>query len=432
MLQVDRSVSLNVKWWKLLGFNANVVDIIIKAEKNVIQRHHEVDDIRLYNQAKVLKAFQEEKITDDCFHSHEGYAYNDFGREKLEALFARVFKGEEALVRPHFVSGTHTLFTCLKALLRPGERLVSVTGLPYDTLWNTIKGNNNENGTLLDWGISFDYCHPKDFESLEKRLILNKMLQEPTKVVFIQRSKGYDPFRLTLTNSQIGLLVKKIRQINPELIIFVDNCYGEFVEKEEPLEVGADLIAGSLIKNPGGGLAPTGGYVVGKKRYVMGVSNALTAPGLGKELGSFLMHKRLFYQGLFVAPHFVGEALKGAITFSFVLKSLGYEVDPGPFQTRGDIVQSVRFKTKDELETFINAAQKFSPVNSHYTPVAGHTAGYSVPIYMAAGTFVQGATSEFSADAPLREPYTIYLQGGLSYEHILIGLAAVLENILKN
>jgi cystathionine beta-lyase family protein involved in aluminum resistance len=418
-----------VKWWKLLGFSSNVVDIIVEAEKNVSQQHHEVDAIKLYNQAKVLKAFQDERITDDCFHSHEGYGYNDFGREKLESLFAKVFQGEDALVRPHFVSGTHTLFTCLKALLRPGERLISVTGLPYDTLWNSILGED-EKGTLLEWGIAFDYCHSEDFLLPEKELVINEMLQHPTKVVFIQRSKGYDPHRSSLTNSQIGFLIQKVRRANSELIVFVDNCYGEFTEKEEPLEAGADLIAGSLIKNPGGGLAPSGGYVVGKEEYVAGVSNALAAPGLGKELGSFLMHKRLFYQGLFEAPHLTGEALKGAITISFALQSLGYDVDPGPFQPRGDIVQSVHLKNKDELETFIAAVQKFSPINSHFTPVAGQTAGYKDPIYMAAGTFVQGSSSEFSADAPLREPYTIYLQGGLNYEHILIGLAAVLEKIL--
>lgn len=281
-----------MEWWRLAGFNPRTVDIIKEAEKNVYEQHREVDDIKLFNQAKVLKAFREEKITEDCFHSPEGYGYHDFGREKLESLFARIFKGEEALVRPHFVSGTHTLFVSLKALLRPGERLLSVTGVPYDTLTGAIQ-SNSERGTLLDWGISFESCNPEDFELPGKKDTLHKLLQSPTRLVFIQRSKGYDPDRLSLTNSQIAALISKIRRINPGLIILVDNCYGEFVEKEEPLEAGADLVAGSLIKNPGGGLAPTGGYVVGKKEQIAAISNAFAAPGLGKELGAFLVNKRL-------------------------------------------------------------------------------------------------------------------------------------------
>ena len=259
---------------------------------------------------------------------------------------------------------------------------------------------------------------------------LKEMLQKPTSTVLIQRSRGYDPFRPSLTIKDIAHMIATIRFYNPEVAILVDNCYGEFVEKEEPLEAGADLIAGSLIKNPGGGLAPTGGYIAGKKKYIKKISNAMTTPGLGKELGAFVYNKRLFYQGIFMAPHLSGEALKGAITLAGVLEKVGYQVDPRPGEKRGDIVQMIRLKKREELYNFCRAVQEFSPVNSHFVPIEGETPGYHDPIFMAAGTFVQGASSEFSADAPLRQPYTLYLQGGLSYQHIILGIASILKTIL--
>ncbi|MGI6307826.1 MAG: aminotransferase class I/II-fold pyridoxal phosphate-dependent enzyme [Dethiobacteria bacterium] len=433
-----------MEWWQLVSLKPQIAEIIAEAEKKVFKQHQKIASTCLFNQAKVLKAFQELRISDECFHSSEGYAYHDLGREKLEDLFSLVFNGEDALVRPHFVSGTHTIYSCLRGLLRPGERLLSITGLPYDTLTRAIRGgkqragntsayasiNPRQNeGNLLDFGISFDSIDLEDFRKPKKEEVLRSMLQEPTRVVFIQRSRGYDPSHPSLTVQEIGELIQKVRFFNREVIVLVDNCYGEFIEKKEPLEVGADLIAGSLIKNPGGGLAPTGGYVVGRGKYIEQIANTLSAPGLGKELGAFA-HKRLYFQGFFMAPHLAAEALKGVITLAAALETLGYHVEPGFDAQRGDLVQLISLKNRDELEKICRAVQSFSPVDSFVTPVAGNTPGYTVPIYMAAGTFVQGSTSEFSADAPLREPFTVYIQGGLTYQHVILGLAAILESIL--
>ncbi|HHU76768.1 MAG TPA: hypothetical protein GXZ24_07765 [Firmicutes bacterium] len=434
-----------MEWWQLYGLEPEISKLIIETEKAVKKEHDAIDTISLFNQAKVLSAFREEKISEDCFFSNEGYGYNDLGREKLEALFTLIFKGEDALVRPHLVSGTHTLFTCLRGLLRPGERLLVVTGQPYDTLWRAIGGRQparegrqsepvaNGDGNLADLGVSFsclDIMEKEGETGNNADEKLKRLLGRPTSTVLIQRSRGYNPFRRSLTIDDIAGMIDKIRSYRPDVAIFVDNCYGEFVEKEEPLEAGADLLAGSLIKNPGGGLAPTGGYIVGKKEYVRRVSNALTAPGLAKKLGAFVSGKRLYFQGLFMAPHLTGEALKGAVTLAGVLEKAGYDVNPRPGDKRGDIVQMIRLKKKEELQNFCRAVQQFSPINSHFVPVEGETPGYRDPIFMAAGTFVQGATSEFTADAPLRRPYTLYLQGGLSYQHVILVIASILKAIL--
>jgi len=429
-----------MEWWQFFSLKPEINRLIQEAEKEVKAEHKAIEAISLFNQAKVLNAFQQEKITDDCFHSSEGYGYHDRGREKLDALFARIFQGEDALVRPHLVSGTHTLFTCLKGLLSPGERLLIVTGRPYDTLWRAIGGkkfaeDKQESssvweGNLKDWGIAFHCINMQEVEDAKGEKKLKELLQKPTSAVLIQRSRGYDPFRPSLTVKDIENMINKIRFYNSDIIILIDNCYGEFVEKEEPLEAGADLIAGSLIKNPGGGLAPTGGYVVGKKKYITRVSSAMTAPGLGKELGAFVYNKRLFYQGLFMAPHLTGEALKGAVTLAATLERAGYQVDPRPGEKRGDIVQMIRLKKREELKNLCRAVQEFSPINSHFVPIEGETPGYQDPIFMAAGTFVQGSSSELSADAPLREPYALYMQGGLSYQHFILGIGSILKAIL--
>jgi cystathionine beta-lyase family protein involved in aluminum resistance len=426
-----RSGIKKVEWWEVLNYDPQIYEIILEAEKKAAEQHHNFHAVSMYNQAKVLRAFQELKISDDCFNSSEGYGYNDFGREKLEALFAHVFKGEDAIVRPHLVSGTHTIFTCLRGLLRPGDRLLSVTGQPYDTLSRSICGNYpvTDEGSLLDWNISFGNLNLEDFEKPADMTNFEKMLQKPTKVVFIQRSRGYDPDRPSLTIEKLASLISTIRNYNNEVTIFVDNCYGEFVERREPLEVGADVIAGSLIKNPGGGLAPTGGYIVGKTKDIKQISHSITAPGLGKELGAFVYNKRLFFQGLFMAPHLTCEALKGGATTAAAFESMGYKVQPRFNEQRGDIVQVVCLKNKEELQKICQAVQSSSPINSHILPVAGYTAGYKDPIYMAAGTFVQGASSEFSADAPEREPFSVFIQGGLSYQHIIIGLAGILQSV---
>lgn len=405
--------------------------MISDAEKNTAGIQQLINENSLFNQAKVLKAFREEKISDDYFHSTEGYGYGDEGREKLEALFARVFRGEKALVRPHFVSGTHTLYTSLRGLLRPGDRLVSVTGEPYDTLSRSLRGSKREEeGTLAEWNISFQCIEENDFKQPDKESKIKAILQEPTRVIYIQRSRGYTYFRKSLTIEDLSELIKKIRSMTSQAVIMVDNCYGEFVQKKEPLEVGADIIAGSLIKNPGGGITPTGGYIVGNARLISSISCAASAPGLGKELGAFVHNKRPYFQGLFHAPHLVGEALKGAVLIAASLEMAGYEVDPPANKNRGDIVQAVRLKNREEMEAFCQAVQSCSPVNSFVTPVPGVTAGYKNPILMAAGTFVQGSSSEFSADGPLREPWVVYIQGGLSYQHVLLGLSNILKKIL--
>ncbi len=426
-----------MEWWEITGIKQKTAVHIAAAEKKVAAQHREIDAIALHNQARVLKSFQLEQISEDCFHSSEGYGYHDLGRDKLEALFARIFKGEEAIVRPHFVSGTHTLFTCLRGLLRPGEGILSLTGQPYDTLSRAIMGptERTESGmgcdsSLQEWNISFMHVETEDVPRLEEKGQLAALLQVPTKVVFIQRSRGYNPLRRSLTISDITYLTRTVRRYNRDAIILVDNCYGEFVERGEPLEGGADIIAGSLIKNPGGGLAPAGGYITGRAEYISPISEAFSAPGLGKELGAFIQSKRLYFQGLFMAPQLVAESLKGAVTMAAALEEAGYTVSPRYNDNRGDLVQSVHLKSKAELEQFCSAIQRSSPVNSHYQPVAGATAGYADHLYMAAGTFVQGSSSEFSADAPLREPYTAYIQGGLAYNHVILGLATLLDKII--
>ena len=427
-----------MEWWEITGIKQQTAMRIAAAAKKAAAKHREIDAIALHNQARVLKSFQLEQISEDCFHSSEGYGYHDLGREKLEALFARIFKGEDAIVRPHFVSGTHTLFTCLRGLLRPGEGILSLTGEPYDTLSRAILGPKERNeasigseSSLLEWNISFNHVETEDVPRLEGNGELATLLQAPTKVVFIQRSRGYNPFRRSLTISDITYLSKTVRRYNRDAIILVDNCYGEFVERDEPLVGGVDLIAGSLIKNPGGGLAPTGGYIIGSTEHISRISEAFSAPGLGKELGAFIQSKRLYFQGLFMAPQLVAESLKGAVTIAAALEEAGYTVSPRYDDKRGDLVQSVHLKSKAELELFCSAVQRSSPVNAHYQPVAGVTAGYADPLYMAAGTFVQGSSSEFSADAPLREPYTIYIQGGLAYNHVILGLASLLDTITE-
>ena len=428
----------SLRWWEIAGIKQKTAALIVAAENKVAAQHREIDAIALHNQARVLQSFQLEKISEDCFHSSEGYGYHDLGRDKLEALFARIFKGEDGIVRPHFVSGTHTLYTCLRGLLRPGERILSLTGLPYDTLSRAIMGpERNEvnymgrKSSLHEWNISFSHVDTEDLPRLEAKGELAVLLQAPTKVVFIQRSRGYNPLRKSLTIAEIARISTTVRRYNKDAIILVDNCYGEFVERAEPLEEGADLIAGSLIKNPGGGLAPTGGYITGSKALISRISEAFSTPGLGKELGAFVQSKRLYFQGIFMAPQLVSEALKGAVTLAAALEDVGYAVSPRYNDKRGDLVQSVHLKSKEELELFCGAVQRSSPVNSYYQPVPGATAGYADPLYMAAGTFVQGSSSEFSADAPLREPYTVYIQGGLAYNHVILGLASLLDSIIK-
>ena len=406
---------------------------MIDLKKSVLNEAAEnfklVEEISELNTLKVLEAMRRLKISDAHFKTSTGYAYGDIGREKLDELFAEIFKSEAALVRTQFVSGTHALATALFGILRPNDELVSLTGAPYDTLQTVIGHAHASKGSLKEFGIGY-----RELDLVEGKVdiaAIKNFLTPKTKLALIQRSRGYS-MREPLTTSDIEKICAAVKTANPDCVTFVDNCYGEFVETREPIEVGADLAAGSLIKNIGGGLAPTGGYIVGRKDLVESASYRLTAPGMGNELGASLGTPRLLYQGLFMAPHVTAQALKGAIFAAGIFSKLGYKTHPLPEDTRGDIIQAIELRSAQRLIKFCQAIQKFSPVDSFAVPEAWDMPGYSDKVIMAAGTFVQGASIELSADAPLREPYAVYLQGGLTFEHAAIGIlsaAQELENL---
>jgi cystathionine beta-lyase family protein involved in aluminum resistance len=392
-----------------------ITEIIKAAEKDLQEQYQNIDEIAYFNQAKVLKAFQNNRIRDTHFNTSSGYGYGDVGRDDLEKVYADIFKAEDAMVRAQIVSGTHAISACLFALLRPNDEFISVLGTPYDTLSYIIGNNNKERGTLIEKGISYSEVpllqgvYP-DYEAIAAAI------SNQTKLVLIQRSKGYSQ-RIALNAEHIKRLVKIIKGKNPQTIVFVDNCYGEFTDVCEPIECGADIMAGSLIKNPGGGLVVSGGYIVGRADLIKEISYHLTAPGLGKELGASLINPRLLYQGIFLAPHVVAQALKGALLLAYVGEKFGYHVNPTWQEKRGDIVQSIRLENADNVKRFCQIIQNSSPVDSDVTLEYADLPGYNDAVIMAAGTFVQGSSIEISCDAPLREPYNIYLQGGLTYEH---------------
>lgn len=390
------------------------------------------EEVALFNTKKVLAAFKKCRVSDYHFKGTTGYGYDDAGRETLDAVFAEVFKGEAGLVRPHFVSGTHALATTLMSLLGMGEYghgIVSAVGRPYDTMQSVLGLTGNRNDTLLKRGFTYTEVPVKnDSYDGEK---LAEAVTEDTRVVLIQRSRGYSS-RLPLCVEDIRKIVAIVKKANPNAICFVDNCYGEFTEKEEPLEAGADIIAGSLIKNAGGGIAPTGGYVVGRADLVERAAEYLTAPGLGSHMGSYTPGYRLFFQGLFLAPHVVAQALKGAAFTASVAKQLGYEVFPEVNAKRYDLIQAINLNNAQEMEYFCQGMQAFSPVDAFVRPVPGELPGYTDPIIMACGAFVQGSSIELSADGPIRPPYTIYMQGGLVFEHSMLGILGAADEILKH
>lgn len=376
------------------------------------------------NHYKVLAAFQDLGVSDYHFQESTGYGYGDVGREVLDSLFARVLGAEAALVRPQIVSGTHAIALCLYGLLRPGDEVVSITGQPYDTLAQIMGEGDNLDGSLKDWGIEHRVVPlvdgKPDFDGIRKAI------NQRTKMVAIQRSRGYS-LRPSLSIENIKNLVNCAKELKPDLICFVDNCYGEFVEDLEPNQVGADIIAGSLIKNPGGGIAPGGGYIAGKANLVEKVANRLTAPGLGGELGCSPGGKRLYFQGLFMAPLIVSEALQGAILAAKLFSELGFAVSPHWDEDRTDIIQAITLGSKERLIAFCQGLQKGSPIDSYITPEASLMPGYEDQVIMAGGTFVQGSSIELSADGPLREPYTAFLQGGLAYPYIKAGLLTAIN-----
>lgn len=402
--------------------------LIQDCEQELAAQFEVVNDISLFNQEKVLNAFKENRIALRHFSGTTGYGYDDIGRDALSALFATVFSAEKAIVSPLIASGTHAISLALFGILRPGDVLLSVCGMPYDTLEEVIFGKNN--GSLSDFGISFekvDFINGQfDYENIDKKLRIKP------KVVFIQRSRGYS-WRDALSMEEISKVIKFVKQKHRNAIILIDNCYGEFTEKIEPTEVGADIVVGSLIKNPGGGIAPTGGYIVGKSELIQLIGYRLTAPGVGFEIGSYVSGYRDFYQGFFIAPHVTAQAIKGSMLFGAVFEKLGYITLPKSSSPCFDIIRSIKFNTKDELIAFCQAIQAVSPVDSFATPYPWDMPGYNHQVIMAAGTFVQGASIELSADSPIKEPYIAYLQGGLTYEHIKIAVKNCVHrlNLLK-
>lgn len=380
------------------------------------------------NQWKVIDAFRKHKVSDYHFAGSTGYGYNDRGREVLDLVYADVFGAEAGLVRPHFVSGTHTIGTALFGVLRPGDLLLYITGKPYETLHKVIGKPGDGTGSLQDWGIRYGELALAADGMPDWATLRDKLVADPPKVVGIQRSRGYD-WRPSYTVEQIGSMVRFVKEYAPEAIVFVDNCYGEFTEETEPTEAGVDLMAGSLIKNPGGGLAPTGGYIVGRRELVELAAYRLTAPGIGGEVGAMLGTMRELFQGLFMAPHIVGQALKGSVFAAALFERIGFDTSPRWQDERTDLIQAIRFAGPDHLIAFVQGIQKAAAVDAHVVPEPWDMPGYEHPVIMAAGTFVQGGSLELSADAPIREPYIAYMQGGLTYAHVKWGVAMALANM---
>ena len=403
-----------------------VDEIINGAEERLKPLFQRIDETALCNQNKVLAAFKEERIAMRHFLQSNGYGYGDEGRDALARVFARTFGAEVAIVSPALLSGTHTINVALFGLLRPNDRALIITGTPYDTIRGVLWGEGN--GSFKDFQISFDVVELKegkvDFPAVKAAL-----QKREYKLVYIQRSRGYE-LRDSFTVFEIETMCSFVRACGFEGVIFCDNCYGEFAETKEPTEVGCDYMAGSLIKNPGGGLAPTGGYIAGKAEILRLVEGRLTAPSVGAEVGSYAYGYRLYYQGLFLAPHVVAQILKGGLLIGSCLESLGYETYPKADKVPADITRAVRFDTEKQLTDFIVSVQECSPVDSFVRPEAWDMPGYDAQVIMAAGTFVSGATSELSADAPIREPYVAYFQGGLTYEHCKIACRRILEKLV--
>ncbi len=390
---------------------------IEKTALNDVEKYSKIyEEAALFNTEKVMKAFRNHMVSDYYLKPTTGYAYSDVGRENLDSIYAEIFHTEAALVRSQFVSGTHALAVALLGVLRAGDEMIAATGTPYDTMQTIIGSPVKTPGSLVDLGVIYKEIPMQDDKpDLEA---ICSAITDKTRLIHIQRSCGYSSVRKTLNVAQIGEICAAVKKVKPDVICFVDNCYGEFIEKQEPTEVGADLIAGSLIKNMGGGFAPTGGYIAGRADLVELASYRLTAPGLGGEMGATLGDTaREFYQGLFIAPHVVTQAVKTAIFASAVFKNLGYSVKPLPEEVRSDIIQAIRLETREKLCNFCVAIQTNSPVDAHVEPVPAMIPGYQDEIIMAAGTFVQGASIELSADGPCREPYNVYFQGGLTFEH---------------
>ncbi|MFR1671575.1 MAG: aminotransferase class I/II-fold pyridoxal phosphate-dependent enzyme [Candidatus Gastranaerophilaceae bacterium] len=407
----------------------NSIETIKAAEKSLEKEFEIINEIRDYNQRKVLEAFVDNKVAPEHFYTVSGYGHDDLGREVLDKVFAQTFKAEKAIARIHFASGTHTLACCLFGNLRPGNKLISVAGAPYDTMQEVIGtagDDETKEDSLIAHGVVYDEIPLKndeiDYDKLEKTI------DDSVTMVLIQRSKGYST-RKSLTIDTIEKIIKIVKKQNPNCICFVDNCYGEFVEDREPIEVGADLIAGSLIKNPGGGIVEAGGYIAGKAKYVDKSANRLTAPGIGSEGGAMFNQHRLIFQGLFMAPSVVSDAVKGAVLAAKIFEDIGFDTAPKYNEKRTDIIQNIIFGKPEPLEQFCRTIQSLSPVNGYVTPIPEYIPGYEDQVIMAGGTFIEGSTIELSADGPMRAPYVAYMQGGLNYAHVKIALEKILDKI---
>ncbi len=403
--------------------------IVKEVEQQISEVLQSIDERIDENQFRVLNSFQHFKVSDSHFIPSTGYGYDDIGRDTLEEIYADVFGGEAGLVRPQIISGTHAISIALFGVLRPGDELLYITGKPYDTLEEIVGIRGTGNGSLKEFGIGYNSV-PLTKEGAIDYPAIEKAIKPNTKMIGIQRSKGYAT-RPSFTIDQIEEMIRFVKEIKPDAVVFVDNCYGEFVEDREPCHVGADLMAGSLIKNPGGGIAKTGGYIVGKKEWVEACSYRMTSPGIGAEAGASLYSLQEMYQGFFLAPHVVGQALKGAVFTAAMLERIGMNSNPRWDSKRTDLIQSVQFDDRDKMVAFCQAIQFASPVNSHVTAYPAYMPGYEDDVIMAAGTFIQGASIELTADGPIRPPYVAYVQGGLTYSHVKIAVCIALNRLLE-
>ena len=415
-------------WYKEAGISEKVYDFCSKIEAGLKERFEAIDRTAEYNQMKVLRAMQKHKVSAGCFESSTGYGYDDLGRETLEDVYASVFETESALVRPQLTCGTHALTVALSANLRPGDELLSPVGKPYDTLEGVIGiGDNAAPGSLKEFGVVYRQVDLKEDGSFDFERI-REALNDRTKLVTIQRSKGYAT-RPTLSVARIGELISFIKSIRPDVICMVDNCYGEFVERIEPTQVGADMCVGSLIKNPGGGLAPIGGYIAGTRQCIENAAYRLGSPGLGREVGASLGVNQSFFQGLFLAPTVVSGALKGAIFAANVYERLGFDVVPNSTEPRYDIIQAITFGKPEGVIAFCQGIQAAAPVDSYVSPEPWDMPGYDSQVIMAAGAFIQGSSIELSADGPIKPPYSVFFQGGLTWYHAKLGILMSLQKL---
>ncbi len=422
-------MSATAEMYQQMGIRPSVVNLGTQMEERLKERFREIDETAEHNQMKVILAMQKNRVSEACFHYASGYGYDDLGRDTLEKVYADVFHTEAALVRPQITCGTHALALALSANLRPGDELVSVAGKPYDTLEEVI-GIRPSKGSLAEYGVTYSQVDllPDGGFDYEK---IAQTLTEKTKLVTIQRSKGYQT-RPSFSVNQIGEAIAFVKRIKPDVICMVDNCYGEFVETAEPSDAGADLVVGSLIKNPGGGLAPIGGYIAGKQELIENCGYRLTSPGLGREVGASLGVMQSFYQGLFLAPVVTASALKGAVFAANIYEHLGYPVIPDSRESRHDIIQAVEFGTPEGVVAFCRGIQAAAPVDSYVTPEPWAMPGYDSDVIMAAGAFVQGSSIELSADGPMKPPYAVYFQGGLTWPHAKLGILMSLEYLVRD